>query len=94
MVRLASLPLIVALHESFPRSPPITIGDIGSVHFRLRNPKVDQSVDLLRADLKIEGSTIFVNFSRADQDWPFAIENDSDYEVALCQMVPCFDALL
>jgi vacuolar protein sorting-associated protein 13A/C len=70
-----------------PRSPPINIEDIGSVHFRLKNPGADQSTHLIRADLKIEGSTIFIHFSLANESWPFMIENDSDYQVALCQTV-------
>lgn len=73
--------------KEFPRSPPINIQDIGSVHFRLRVPGDQETVRLLRADVKIDGSTIFVYFSHANEGWPFIIENDSDYKVALCQTV-------
>ncbi|KAJ7038206.1 vacuolar protein sorting-associated protein 13 [Mycena alexandri] len=67
-------------------SPPIKIEDIGSVHLRLRYPGREQEpVQLIRGDVKIDGSTIFVSFSRATEAWPFMIENDSDYTVTVCQ---------
>ncbi|KAJ7786305.1 vacuolar protein sorting-associated protein 13 [Mycena metata] len=67
-------------------SPPIKIEDIGSVHLRLRYPGREQEpVQLIRGDVKIDGSTIFISFSRATEAWPFMIENDSDYTVAICQ---------
>ncbi|KAF8078623.1 vacuolar protein sorting-associated protein 13, partial [Lyophyllum atratum] len=64
-------------------SPPINIEDIGTVHFRLR-ASGDTSLRLIRADVQIEGSTIFIFFSVAE-DWPFAIENESDYVVKFYQ---------
>jgi len=68
------------------RSPPISIEDIGSVHFRMRtrNP-VD--IRLVRADVKIDGSTIFVAFCQAEEGWPFTIENESDYTISMVQTV-------
>ncbi|KAJ6604648.1 vacuolar protein sorting-associated protein 13 [Mycena vulgaris] len=67
-------------------SPPIKIEDIGSVHLRLRYPGREQDpVQLIRGDVKIDGSTIFISFSRATEGWPFMIENDSDYTVSICQ---------
>lgn len=68
------------------RSPPIKIEDIGSVHLRLRYPGREQEpVQLIRGDVKIDGSTIFISFSRATEAWPFMIENDSDYTATICQ---------
>ncbi|KAJ7634302.1 vacuolar protein sorting-associated protein 13 [Mycena polygramma] len=67
-------------------SPPIKIEDIGSVHLRLRYPGREQEpVQLIRGDVKIDGPTIFISFSRATEAWPFTIENDSDYDVTVCQ---------
>jgi vacuolar protein sorting-associated protein 13A/C len=69
------------------RSPPFNVEDIGTVYFRLRTPNPNSPVHLICADVKINGSTIFVSFARADDSWPFVIENNSDYAVALCQAV-------
>ncbi|KAJ7071032.1 vacuolar protein sorting-associated protein 13 [Mycena amicta] len=60
-------------------SPPIRIEDIGTVHLRLRSPTREHNPDLIRADIRIDGSTIFVIFSSAADAWPFMIENESDY---------------
>lgn len=56
------------------------------MHFRLRSLK-DQVDHLIRTDIKIDGSTIFVFFALATEGWPFTIENDSDYTVSLRQTV-------
>ncbi len=69
------------------RSPPISIEDIGSVHFRLRRPGEGGTTHLIRADIKMDGATIFVSLNLADDGWPFLIENESSYAVTLCQMV-------
>lgn len=69
------------------RSPPINIEDIGIIHFRLRGPSDEgTSSQLIQADVKLDGSTIFVFFSRGII-WPFAIENESDYIVNFYQKV-------
>ncbi|KAF7310912.1 hypothetical protein HMN09_00634500 [Mycena chlorophos] len=65
-------------------SPPIRVEDIGSVHFRLRSPTKD-APELIRADVRIDGSTIFVIFSSAGDEWPFVIENASDYVAFVSQ---------
>ncbi|KDR84988.1 hypothetical protein GALMADRAFT_233521 [Galerina marginata CBS 339.88] len=66
-------------------SPPINIEDIGSVHFRLGRPGEHAGHDLVRADIRIDSSTIFIFLSITTGDWPFMIENDSDYTVVFCQ---------
>lgn len=73
--------------RSWARSPPISIEDIGSVHFRLRRPGNGARTHLIRADVKMKGATIFVSLSLSDDSWPFLIENDSTYAVTLCQTV-------
>ncbi|KIM85199.1 hypothetical protein PILCRDRAFT_817197 [Piloderma croceum F 1598] len=65
-------------------SPPINIEDIGSVHLRMRARESD-GVRLVRADVQIDGSTIFVAFCPADEGWPITIENDSDYTISIAQ---------
>ncbi|OSX67568.1 hypothetical protein POSPLADRAFT_1064162 [Postia placenta MAD-698-R-SB12] len=67
-------------------SAPINMEDIGSVHFRLRKPAAESHEQyLMRADVKMEGSTIFVFIAEATEGWPFIIENDSDYTFTLYQ---------
>ncbi|CAL1695807.1 unnamed protein product [Somion occarium] len=66
-------------------SSPINIEDIGSVHFRMRMPSDDTTDHLMRADVKLGGSSIFVVIARATEGWPFTIENDSDYTFTLHQ---------
>ena len=83
------------MHSSYPlnfpkapnRSPPINIEDIGLVHFRLGRPGSAHSQQLIQADIKIEGSTIFVHLGLAKDGWPIVIENESDFEVSFCQTV-------
>lgn len=41
----------------------------------------------MRADVRMDGSSIFVFISNAPEGWPFTIENDSDYDFAFTQTV-------
>ncbi|KDQ63547.1 hypothetical protein JAAARDRAFT_29565 [Jaapia argillacea MUCL 33604] len=66
-------------------SAPINIEDIGSIHLRLQHPGENNNVQLVRADVQLDGSTIFITFSPADDGWPFVIENVSEYPVSLMQ---------
>lgn len=61
--------------------------DLGNVFFRLRKPGNDRRVDLIHADVRIEGATIFIAFSLASEGWPFTIKNESDHFVEFCQQV-------
>lgn len=45
------------------------------------------SIQLVRADVEIDGSTIFVTFCPADEGWPFTIENDCDFTISVAQTV-------
>lgn len=47
-------------------------------------------IHLVRADVRIDGSTIFVAFSPAEEGWPFVVENDSDYKISMQQTVNSF----
>ena len=40
-----------------------------------------------QAEVKLGGSTIFVVLSHAEDDWPFAVENDSDHAFTFYQTV-------
>ncbi|KAF8761669.1 Vacuolar protein sorting-associated protein [Rhizoctonia solani] len=64
-------------------SAPINIQDIGRVYLRMPTPENEQhhKPHLLRADVALEGSTIFVILSRETGPWPFKIDNQSDYPI-------------
>lgn len=47
-------------------------------------------VQLVRADIRIDGPTIFVSFCHAEEGWPFIIENESDYTFSMAQIVNTF----
>ena len=76
----------IYLSDNVSRSAPINVEDIGTVHFRVKNP-IDGQVHLMTADIKLGGSTIFIVLSRAGDAWPFSIENDSDYNFTFYQTV-------
>jgi hypothetical protein len=55
----------------------------------MANPGGQRAEDthLIVADILIEGSTIFINLSHHEGEWPFLIHNDSDYRVIFGQAV-------
>ncbi|QRV76706.1 vacuolar protein sorting-associated protein 13 [Ceratobasidium sp. AG-Ba] len=69
-------------------SSPINIQDIGRVHLRMPPPDDEHhhNPHLLRADVALEGGTVFVILSRETGPWPFKIDNQSDYPVTISQM--------
>ncbi|CEL57657.1 Vacuolar protein sorting-associated protein 13 OS=Saccharomyces cerevisiae (strain ATCC 204508 / S288c) GN=VPS13 PE=1 SV=1 [Rhizoctonia solani AG-1 IB] len=69
-------------------SAPINIQDIGRVHLRMPTPESEHhhKQHLLRADVALEGSTIFIILSRETGPWPFKIDNQSDYPITISQM--------
>ncbi|CAE6445232.1 unnamed protein product [Rhizoctonia solani] len=69
-------------------SAPINIQDIGRVHLRMPTPESENhhKPHLLRAEIALEGSTIFVILSRETGPWPFKIDNQSDYPITVSQM--------
>ncbi|TBU65089.1 vacuolar protein sorting-associated protein 13 [Dichomitus squalens] len=66
-------------------SAPINLEDIGTIHFRLPASEDSQQIRLMRADIKIEGPTIFVFLDEATEGWPFKIENESDLTFTIHQ---------
>lgn len=75
--------------SSVVRSQTINIEDIGPVHFRLNNPATNASerIHLIVADIVLEGASIFVTLKRERNNWPFIVENNSDYEISIGQIV-------
>ncbi|PFH54473.1 hypothetical protein AMATHDRAFT_72271 [Amanita thiersii Skay4041] len=65
-------------------SSPFDIEAIGAVHFRLRSQETSQ-MHLIRADIQINGATIFITISPSNDQWPFKIENESDYPIKIRQ---------
>lgn len=63
-------------------SAPIGLEDIGVVHLRL--PVDENGLEIITADIKLNGSIIFVTFSKSD-GWPFEVENQSDETIIICQ---------
>ncbi|KAH7883589.1 vacuolar protein sorting-associated protein 13 [Phlebopus sp. FC_14] len=84
IVRASHEKLLTVAHTGLNArwSAPINLEDIGVVHLRMPSPTPE--MEIVKADVRMEGSTIFVTFRKAD-GWPFEIENDSDYPVSLCQ---------
>lgn len=73
------------------RSAPIDIHEVGTVHLRVFPPgEESQAPDLIKADVAIEGATIFVTFSLETGRWPFRVENDSDVSITFSQSVRRF----
>jgi vacuolar protein sorting-associated protein 13A/C len=70
------------------RSAPISMEDIGSVHIRVQPIDAPPSdVHLWRADVEVEGATIFITLNRESGDWPYRLFNESDYEFIVLQSV-------
>lgn len=70
------------------RSAPINMEDIGSVHFRVQPIDAPPSdVHLWRADVEVEGATIFVILNREFNNWPYRLVNESDYDFIVLQTV-------
>ncbi|KAL0951191.1 hypothetical protein HGRIS_007919 [Hohenbuehelia grisea] len=67
-------------------SSPINIEDIGSVHLRLKDRRQSSHQErLIRADIKLDGSTIFINLCDASGEYPLEIENESDFAFTVSQ---------
>ncbi|CAE6413624.1 unnamed protein product [Rhizoctonia solani] len=73
-------------------SAPINIQDIGRVHLRMATPENEQHhhPHLLRTEIALEGSTMFIILSRETGPWPFKIDNQSDYPITISQMASSF----
>lgn len=71
-----------------PRSAPINMEDIGSVHFKLQPiDALPSDVHLWRADVEVAGATIFITLNRERDNWPYRLVNESDYDFIVFQTV-------
>ncbi|TFK77101.1 vacuolar protein sorting-associated protein 13 [Pluteus cervinus] len=66
-------------------SAPVNIENIGLVHLRLRFVGPGPEIRLIRINIKVDASTMFIYLEDAIEGWPFLIENDSDAHVEFGQ---------
>lgn len=64
-------------------SAPFNIEDVGSVFLRLA--KDGKSQQLIKAEVLLEGPTIFISLGLETGPWPFMLRNESDYTVQFMQ---------
>ncbi|KAF2116072.1 hypothetical protein BDV96DRAFT_645420 [Lophiotrema nucula] len=67
-------------------SSPFNISNVGNVHVKLS--KAGQRQKLVRVDILMENSTIFIHVSIENKHWPFSFKNMSDQEFLYWQANP------
>ena len=70
-------------------SSPFNINNVGNVHVKLS--KAGQRQKLIRVDILMENSTIFIHVSVETKHWPFSFRNTSDQEFIYWQTNPNLD---
>ena len=79
---------LLSLTLTHPRSAPINMEDIGSVHFKVQPiDALPSDVHLWRADVEVAGATIFIILNRECDNWPYRLVNESDYDFIVFQTV-------
>lgn len=68
---------------------PFNIADIGTTHVKIAKP--GQRQRLIRVEILIEDSTVFLNFSMETKNWPYSMRNESDTEITFHQANPNVD---
>ncbi|KJK94605.1 Vacuolar protein sorting-associated protein [Metarhizium anisopliae BRIP 53284] len=68
---------------------PFNIADIGTTHVKIA--KAGQRQRLLRVEILLEDSTIFLHLSMETKNWPFSMRNESDTEFTFYQANPNVD---
>jgi vacuolar protein sorting-associated protein 13A/C len=68
---------------------PFNISDLGTTHIKIAKP--GQRQRLIRADILMEGATVFVNLSMETKNWPYSMRNESDTEFTFYQANPARD---
>lgn len=68
---------------------PFNVADIGTTHIKIA--RAGQRQRLVRAEILMEDSTIFVHLSRETKNWPFSMRNESDAEFTFYQANPNVD---
>jgi len=56
----------------------------------MKHPGENSRSQLIRADVRMNSATIFIFLHSADDDWPFIIENESDFTILFCQQVSIY----
>ncbi|KAF5009616.1 hypothetical protein FDECE_4176 [Fusarium decemcellulare] len=68
---------------------PFNIADIGTTHVKIA--KAGQRQFLVRVEILMEDSTVFLNLSMETKNWPFSMRNESDTEFMFWQANPNID---
>ncbi|XDG02739.1 hypothetical protein ABKA04_002354 [Annulohypoxylon sp. FPYF3050] len=68
---------------------PINISDLGTIHIKIA--KAGQRQRLIRVEILMEDSTIFLHLSMETKNWPFSMRNESDTEFTFYQANPNID---
>ncbi|KAI5461965.1 vacuolar protein sorting-associated protein vps13 [Mariannaea sp. PMI_226] len=68
---------------------PFNIADIGTTYVKIA--KTGQRQRLVKVEILLEDSTIFLNFSMETKSWPFSMRNESDTEFTFYQANPNVD---
>lgn len=70
-------------------SSPFNISDLGTSHIKIA--KQGERQKLVRVEVLMENSTMFLHLSMETGHWPFSIRNESDTEFMFYQANPNFD---
>ncbi|KAI9155542.1 Vacuolar protein sorting-associated protein [Paramyrothecium foliicola] len=68
---------------------PFNIADVGTTHVKIA--KAGQRQRLVRVEILLEDSTIFLNLSMETKNWPYSMRNESDTEFTFYQANPNVD---
>ncbi|KAM7185556.1 putative vacuolar protein sorting-associated protein [Naviculisporaceae sp. PSN 640] len=68
---------------------PFNISNLGTTHIKIA--KAGQRQKLIRVEILMEESTIFLNLSMENKNWPFSMRNESDTEFTFYQANPNID---
>jgi vacuolar protein sorting-associated protein 13A/C len=72
-----------------PWSSPFNINDLGKVYIRLY--RADGEMILVRAEILLEGATIFISLYQETGKWPYQIRNYTGVPVKVYQRPPDLD---
>jgi len=67
-------------------SSPFNISSVGTMHVKLA--KAGQRQELIRADVILEGATLFIHLSIETKHWPFSMRNESETSFMFWQTNP------
>ena len=67
-------------------SSPINVADVGRNHVALPATR-DGTALLLRIDIRLEGSTVFLFVAEEESAWPLRVRNETDFAFSFEQTV-------